>query len=580
MKRLPAIISDENVLQDIETTYRNRFQGNLLVLAEENPSLLARVENSTGEERLIKAEDGGLTMRTGSVYLESRVSPGKQAARFARLFAEKSDRFLFLGCGLGYHVNELLGTGGTGILVERDIKVFRAALFVLEPAVTRRLVLLIGLPADEAVGRIPVHDLAGSSVVAHPASGRLAPRYYEEVGNAVRLKLKHTLASETTTALSQRLWTKNVLRNIGSSYKGYRLLHRECAGSFTGPVVLVASGPWLEDAMEKIVRLAADIPVFSLLPSVPFLLSCGVKPDLVLSTDAGFYNRDRARAALDAAGTMQVPLVSTFSADHGVLNCWSGKVILFSHGLAIETLLSDVTDDALSIPMQGTSALVMILLARVLGFDPILLAGYDFAINGIKDHHRGAGFDTIDLSGSSRFLRWDTAVVSRLVGEGFYRIGGGSGDERKSKGGDDGVISKNAASGGISTSHKLSLYRTWFEEEIVRKDLVRLTDPYKINKIRTEPEARGPFSTGFEKALEQYEKRLTLQYVLKGLHSVTQKLLETVSYEKRYEMLYGMRSAGENPRVREDVKYVMSLIDRITAAIGGKSGENTAGLPV
>ena len=209
------------------TTYRDRFQRNLLTLAEQNPSLHVRVENSVGEERLIKAEDGGLTMRAGSAYLESRVSPKKQAVRFARLFAEKSDRFIFLGCGLGYHINELLGAGGTGILVEQDIEIFRAALFVLEPEVTGRLLLLIGFPAEEAVRRIPHNKLAGSTVVAHPVSGRVSPRYYEGVGNAVRRKLKHKLASETTTGLSQRLWIRNVLRNIGSSHKGYRLLRRE-----------------------------------------------------------------------------------------------------------------------------------------------------------------------------------------------------------------------------------------------------------------------------------------------------------------------------------------------------------------
>jgi hypothetical protein len=570
-----VIISDENVLQDILTTYRERFQRNLFLLAEKDPSLLARVENSVSEERLIKAEDGELTMRAGSLYLESSISPKKQAVRFARLFAGKSDRFLFLGCGLGYHINELLGTGKTGILIEQDIEMFRAALFVLEPAVIGRLLLVIGFPAEEAVMKIPTPALAGSAMVTHPVSGRIWPRYYEAVGNGVRRKLQQELASEATVASSQCLWIKNVLRNVGLPHKNYSLLRKECAGRFAGPVLLVASGPWLEEAMEKIARLSTDIPVFSLLPSLPYLLSCGVKPDLVLSTDPGFYNRDRARAALDAAGTMQLPLATTFSADHGMLRSWRGKVIFFSHGLAIETLLGDVTNDALSIPMQGTSALVMILLARVMGFDRIFLAGYDFAVNGIKDHHRGGGFDTIDLAKSSRFFRWDTAVVSRLAGEGFYRIGGGSGDEKKSKSGDDGVISKNAASGGISTSHKLSLYRTWFEQNIVRSDLVILTGP---TGIRTGPAPQSPVSADFEITLEPYTKRLDRRVVLKGLQSITRRLSAKSSYEKRYEMLYGTRPAGENPRVREDVKGVMDLIDRIIATTGRKRPENSTEL--
>jgi hypothetical protein len=551
-----VIISDKNVSQDISTTYRERFQRNLLILAEKDPSLLARVENSVVEERLIKAEDGELTMRTGSLYLESSISPKKQAVRFARLFAGKSDRFLFLGCGLGYHINELLGTGKTGILIEQDIEMFRAALFVLEPAIIGRLLLLIGFSAEEAVMKIPLPILAGSAMVTHPVSGRVRPRYYEAVGNGVRRKLQQELASEATVASSQRLWIKNVLRNVGLPHKGYRLLRKECAGRFAGPVLLVASGPWLEEAMEKIERLSTDIPVFSLLPSLPYLLSCGVKPDLVLSTDPGFYNRDRARAALDAAGTMQLPLATTFSADHGMLRSWRGKVIFFSHGLAIETLLGDVTNDALSIPMQGTSALVMILLARVMGFDRILLAGYDFAVNGIKDHHRGGGFDTIDLAKSSRFFRWDTAVVSRLAGEGF-----------KSVRTEDGRT--------VRTSHKLSLYRTWFEENILRSDLVILTGP---TGIPAGPAPQSPASADFKITLEPYTKRLDRRVVLKGLQSILRRLSAKSSYEKRYEMLYGTLSAGENPRVREDVKDVMDLIDRIIAATGRRRPENSTEL--
>ncbi|MBN2325013.1 MAG: motility associated factor glycosyltransferase family protein, partial [Spirochaetes bacterium] len=432
-------------MQEILGTKRERFKKNLLTLADKDPSLLARVEQSVGEERLIRAENGELTIKDGSLYLESRVSPKKQATRFARLVAGKSEVFLFFGCGLGYHINELVGPQKRGILVEEDIEVFKAALFVLEPAVTERLLLLIGLPAKEAVSKIPYHELEDCSVVAHPISGRVRPRYYEAVENGVRRMLQRELASRVTTVSSQRLWTRNVFRNIGLWKEGYRLLHKGCAKKFFGPVLLVASGPWLEEAMEKIAGLSKKIPVFSLLPSLPYLLSCGVKPDIVLSTDAGFYNRDRARAALDAAGRTRLSLFTTFSADPGMLRVWRGNVLFFSHGLAAETLFGDITGDTLSIPMQGTSALVMILLARALGFDRILLAGYDFAVKGIKDHHRGGGFDTLDLAGSSRFFRWDTAVVSRLAGDGFFGIGAGTNGEKFLKGGDG-----NAASGIVS----------------------------------------------------------------------------------------------------------------------------------
>ncbi|MCK4804030.1 MAG: hypothetical protein KAT88_05715, partial [Spirochaetes bacterium] len=120
----------------------------------------------------------------------------------------------------------------------------------------------------------------------------------------------------------------------------------------------------------------------------------------------------------------------------------------------------------LYIPMQGTASSVMILLARLMGFTEIYLAGFDFAFRGLKDHHQGAGFDNFYLASSTRLKNWPTAVFSRLKR--------------------DRVISTDAQSGRrLKSSHKLLLYKQWLESEIISDDISRLNDGAFMDKLKT-----------------------------------------------------------------------------------------------
>ncbi|MBN2322353.1 MAG: hypothetical protein JXQ30_01365, partial [Spirochaetes bacterium] len=171
----------------------------------------------------------------------------------------------------------------------------------------------------------------------------------------------------------------------------------------------------------------------------------------------------------------------------------------------------------------------------------------------------------------------DDAVISKNAASGIVSgVYGDSIDEKETRGGDDAVISKNAASGGISisTSHKLSLYRTWFEEEILRSDITVLTGETDMDTIPSGSAPLGLASAGFERALEPYEKRLGPNLVLQAMNGVTRRLSEKISYEKRYEMLYGTTQGVKSHGAREDVESVMSLIDRMLEAAGCGSREN------
>lgn len=557
-------------MQRISKTYTDRFLENISCIAEENPVLFERVRHAGGADRLVEAQDGGLTMRIGTRYLESRFSPERNALRHARrvLTAHSGTEcavsvqktYIFLGCGLGYHINELLGRGGTGVLIEKDLELFRAALYVLDTGILRRLTFWIGLPKEEVIAKIQKLGLAGMKAVPHPVEARISSAYYGVIEDAIHKSRQEQKASDVTVSQSQRLWVKNVMKNLcllGFEGKG-RLLGKSCAGKFSGPALLIASGPWLEEIVERIKRYKKKIPVLTLLPSLPFLLAHGIEPDLVLSTDAGFWNRYRAVSAGAIRGGCSVPLVTTFSCDPGVTRRWEGRIYLFSHCLDFESLFEFIRSEVISIPMQGTSALVMILLARTMGFDKIFLAGYDFAFKGLLDHHRGAGFDTVHLCGVSRFTTWETETFRRLLNEGYMSAGGQDGER-------------------LYTSHKLSLYKNWFEREVVGDDIVRLNNGLRVEGIKTAaPEAmsleamslevRGDYGSAvapkIDTVLESCSKRMDAGRVLAELREARERVFKQKDPLKRCGLVYGKTwNPGRRPP-SEDAGFVLREIDR------------------
>ena len=453
---------------ELSELQKRRFISNLDLLRGIDPRLHEKLLSPAAGVALEMSEDGLLTAKKNGIYLESRRRPGRNARAYLERAPSGAETFVFLGGGLGYHVNALLGqavrkeAGGgrpiAGILVERDLDLFRASLNVIDPELLPRILPLVDLEPDDVQKAIRRLALPRVFVVKHPHSARISGEYYAAVERSLLSKLKTTLATSVTERANRRLWTRNILKNL-SHAGGRRCGTSGWRGSFAGPVLLVASGPYLEDAVGEIARLRPFVPMIALLPSFGFLARRGVAPDLLFTTDAGFWNR------LRFAGGGAPPLLAAYSAEPAVLRSWRSDVFLFSHGLPFEVRLETPMRRSLSVPMQGTASGVLIRFARMMGFDLIFLAGFDFACRGMKDHHAGAGFDDYLLGGATRLSSWHTQAAQRLRSDLIRRVPLQSGGETFS-------------------SHKLLLYRDWIDGELGGTDLFRLNDGALMRNVR------------------------------------------------------------------------------------------------
>jgi hypothetical protein len=539
---------------------RNRanFQKNLDHLRAGYPELHGKILARRPEDNLMRARTGELTLKIRGRFIESPYHPRRDPRRDSadrgaenRHPDSEEGPVFYLGSGLGYRINDeqKLNRGARpAVLIERDLDVFRAALYIIEPPVFQRLVPLIDADVKHVVREISNLAQPGSDVIIHDRSAQLHREYYREIRQAIRRLIHENLASRTTVRASMHRWIGNVIENL-LSLSGRSYTTRNLLGAFSGPTLLVASGPYLEDAADSLARLSKRVPVISLLPSVGFLHKLGIVPDFAVSTDAGFWNR-----YLYVRGSAP-SLIAAYSADPVLLKNWQGQRFLFSHDLPVERLVPVITRESLSVPMQGTSAMVMILLARLMGFTELLLAGFDFAFKDLKDHHRGAGFENLLGSTVTRLLPWSTVRYRRMRAELV-------------------VEDRDCFGRTVASSHKLLLYRNWFEREIPLQGLKRLNNGALIEGVSmaTEDELSGYdrcFRESFHRRfLGVTRELLTRESAEEGV-CIIGGYLEGVndrsdSPERVRELLFGPITNGPDVAdLSSDLVFMEKLLERV-----------------
>jgi hypothetical protein len=267
----------------------------------------------------------------------------------------------------------------------------------------------------------------------------------------------------------------------------------------------------------------------------------------VVTTDAGFWNRYRVCRGCS------LPLITTYSADPVLVANWEGARLFFSHGLPIERLLPPIRRSSLVIPMQGTASIVMVLLARAMGFTDLYLAGFDFAFQGMKDHHRGAGFEALLSSSVHRLAPLSTVMTGRIRSEGMRLVEDCRGEK-------------------IPTSHKLLLYRNWFEREVDLRGIKRLNNGAVLRGVptvcREELERQGSETrVSFEQAME----RLVLDSLETGvaeesletlMRLVTKK--EEATPRRKRDMFFGPNGLSmDEDALLSDLDFIGQELERV-----------------
>jgi hypothetical protein len=280
----------------------------------------------------------------------------------------------------------------------------------------------LGIPAEDFLGR-EFEGIAKNSGGFGPELVKIIewrPSLDRYGDSCVRLlaaavsALRRFDAERRTVSTFGRRWFRNFFKNLRILCRAplLRDFHKTDA-----PILVTGSGPSLEESLPRIKEMAEGRACFIIAASssAMALLSRGIVPDLVISTDGGGWallhlyelfrehgprrfsrqgeGRGHRQPGLAAALTASLPSQCGGLPILGIADgsLWQGLVL---RGLGIPHL---------ALPQRGTVTAAALDLALALGRGQIAIAGMDLDARDIRTHARPYGFDRIWREGASRF---------------------------------------------------------------------------------------------------------------------------------------------------------------------------------
>ena len=392
---------------------------------------------------LFTAKSGARSVKVDGVAMHSPYDPAREAARFVResLGTDLPSTVIVLGECAG-HVAAAAADLRPGALVIAAVysgEIARAlplpGISAWHPGETVTFIEFLRSRLDEL-------RVEGLRVLEWPPAARAFPEVSRAAREALRQVVLELNGSFVTTVTAGRTWLRNSIVNF--LHAGPFVDGRLCAPA--RPVVITAPGPSLEDAAPLLAAFRPFYELWALPSSCPFLMEAGLRPDLVVMTDPGFYSMHHLQFApppcpvampLSAArGTWSLP---AGNGGRGVPVFILEQPVLFEHAL-----LEAAGVSAPVIPPHGTVAATAIDLALTATSGPVIVAGLDMAARDLAAHARPNAFDRL-LHLESFRLRPHTSLA-------FHRAAaqGSAGDPRAP---------------GLRITSALRTYAGWFDAE-------------------------------------------------------------------------------------------------------------------
>jgi hypothetical protein len=228
----------------------------------------------------------------------------------------------------------------------------------------------------------------------------------ERIRRVLRDVLETASADSATTGFWASRWLRNSVR-FAIAVSGEAAVARG-----DGPIVVACAGPSLESSLPGIRRVRADIALWALASAVPALLKGGLRPDMTVSTDPGFWNGSHLRASRDAG----IPIAMPPSAFASGETLSSSDVLSLDTGLCFERIAIDAAGlSSERTSPAGSAAGSALALALRLTSGRVLLAGYDLAALGLQEHCRPYSFDVLDETSEARLSPALSARTARVL---------------------------------------------------------------------------------------------------------------------------------------------------------------------
>ncbi|MDP3178674.1 MAG: DUF115 domain-containing protein, partial [Spirochaetaceae bacterium] len=257
--------------------------------------------------------------------------------------------------------------------------------------------------------------VSGVRALEWEPAARAFPEESRACAASVRAVLDRQASSAATLKTFGRRWIANACRSFLLAGKAVDL--RRAASA----VVVAAAGPSLNRSLAALEPYRETIALIAVSSALKACLDAGFKPDIVVTTDGGYWSRSHLYPLTGTSIVLAAPLTALPSA-----RLWpSSTLLLLDQGSFAERELLPLLGPALLLPPHGTVAGTALRLASRLFEGPIIVAGLDLACRGDAEHASPHAFEALLEKDSRRLDPAEGRIWSRAVSVAPDSLGGG-----------------------------------------------------------------------------------------------------------------------------------------------------------
>jgi hypothetical protein len=354
---------------------------------------------------------------------------------------------LFYGFGLGYLPEQfiLAHPDASCLIIEPDIGLFLKALAARDLAVVldhpKTVFFLASEPAP-VVRYLDSLDLTSVQIVKLRPLFEKDRAYYERSDALIQSFLRQRDVNRNTLKRFGRRWVRNLAQNMRLLCLAPGISRAE--NLFAGmPALVCAGGPSLETILPHLVDLRERLLIIAVDTSLAALQRAGVDPDLTVICDPQYWNTRH----IDAVKKTESILVSESSTHPRIFRRLGARVFFGSSVFPLGRALEALVGEKGKLGAGGSVATTAWDCARYLGCRPIYLAGLDLGFPAGKTHFRGAHFESVFFSTSSRLRPQEHSAFAYLREAQPFPV-------------------PSNAGGLVLTDHRMAVYKFWFETQM------------------------------------------------------------------------------------------------------------------
>ncbi|ERS85092.1 hypothetical protein Q667_17720 [Marinobacter sp. C1S70] len=301
---------------------------------------------------------------------------------------------VFLGCGLGFHIESMVeqATIVNAIVVEREPEKFALSLFTVDWAKICSTFQKKGFSLNFAIGfassEMELRDLLSRHLAHSVPLYPYTTLYYNHLADIELARVAMDVGRDLAlVAASWSNYDDELMRlknSMANCRLGIKYLPRRNLSGHNKPVVIVGSGPSLDERLSSLVAIRDRVVVVSAGTGLRPLLTAGIKPDLHVELDPNYMIYE-LHSELGSDLLKEITLLAGNEVNPKVASLFGRAYTFYRFDSALSWLAGVGQDGFVNCNPTCVNAALSIL--HTLGCRKIFMLGTDFGyVDNAHDH--------------------------------------------------------------------------------------------------------------------------------------------------------------------------------------------------